>query len=415
MKLDPEVCLKCKGRLWCGLKRCPLLARQDAFVKVKDKIKNIKEDFSTKTNSVFIGRIGYPNINLGILTPVIEKEDIDNPRAWAASNKDIQEIIDMRSSLINSRKKQRKTEIGNDYKVISVQEMVLSNKPVSVEVLLKDKPKLNMNITPFSAPFGPNANLKKFRLEENPKIKKQVEKYYYDYDAKAQDAVQELYTRGIDENFLSKAISIGSFGLKTNRKLVPTRWSITAVDDAIGKYLIERIKDKSFTENTAYFGGHLGNYYIAMFFEGEWSFELFEMYMPKTDWNISSEIKYTTDYEGYFGRKTYAENCTGGYYAARLGVLEKLSDDNKQASVLLIRIITPEYYAPLGVWVVREAVRKAVRTNPIKFANDKLMINYAKAIMKKKFGINEFQSEKIFKESKLIDKRKHQKKITSFF
>ena len=39
-----------------------------------------------------------------------------------------------------------------------------------------------------------------------------------------------------------------------------------------------------------------------------------------------NKARFTTDYEPYTGRKTYAENCVGGYYAARLPILEKLKD-----------------------------------------------------------------------------------------
>jgi len=55
---------------------------------------------------------------------------------------------------------------------------------------------------------------------------------------------------------------------------------------------------------------------------------------------------------------------SGGYYAARLPVLEYLREKRGQASVLVIREIKPSYYAPLGVWVVEEGVRKALKSKP---------------------------------------------------
>jgi hypothetical protein len=36
----------------------------------------------------------------------------------------------------------------------------------------------------------------------------------------------------------------------------------------------------------------------------------------------------------------------------------------RKASVIVIREIKPEYYAPLGVWVVEEGVRKALMRKP---------------------------------------------------
>ena len=66
------------------------------------------------------------------------------------------------------------------------------------------------------------------------------------------------------------------------------------------------------------------------------------------------------DYEFYNGRKEYVKNTAGAYYAVRLAVLEKLLELKEQYSVLVVREILPEYFVPLGVWVVREGARKAL-------------------------------------------------------
>jgi hypothetical protein len=60
----------------------------------------------------------------------------------------------------------------------------------------------------------------------------------------------------------------------------------------------------------------------------------------------------------------------------------------QQASVLALRIITDDYYAPLGVWVVREAVRKAMESEPIVFDGNKRLLHYAKTVAQKKFGVD---------------------------
>jgi len=49
---------------------------------------------------------------------------------------------------------------------------------------------------------------------------------------------------------------------------------------------------------------------------------------------------------------TYAENCAGGYYAARLLILQYLNSIKRQASVIALRIETPTYWAALGVWLM---------------------------------------------------------------
>jgi len=38
-------------------------------------------------------------------------------------------------------------------------------------------------------------------------------------------------------------------------------------------------------------------------------------------------------------------------------VLEYLNSIQRQAQVLILRNVRPEYWAPLGVWIIRETVR----------------------------------------------------------
>ena len=73
----------------------------------------------------------------------------------------------------------------------------------------------------------------------------------------------------------------------------------------------------------------------------------------------------TQDFEGFNGRKAYAFNVTGGYYAMRLPLTEYLEKIKRQATVIMFREVRPEYYAPLGVGIVRETARRTF-TNPPK-------------------------------------------------
>ena len=104
-----------------------------------------------------------------------------------------------------------------------------------------------------------------------------------------------------------------------------------------------------------------------MLFPNVWSYELFEIYLPRSSWNPSQEIKASTDYENYYGRKTYASNVTGAYYTARLVVCEYLEKIKKQAPCLVFREERPEYNAPLGVGILRELGRDAFLRQPEKF------------------------------------------------
>jgi len=179
----------------------------------------------------------------------------------------------------------------------------------------------------------------------------------------------------------------------------------------IAKHLLDEIRDYHPSDYLAYFGSYLGNYYLILLFPEIWSYELFEMYMPRASWNISEKIEYTTDYEPYEGRKTYAENCAGGYYSVRLAVLEHLKKIKRQASCLVIRFITGEYAVPLGVWVTREAARKAMNRKPIEFASRELMLMYANALISKKFNYN---LDEVLDKSIMLRNLKEQKKVFDF-
>ena len=406
-------CLKCKGRdpaRFCGRTFCPLIAKSMARFNVEKKL--TKSDFFGASPAPFIGHYGYPNLNVGVLSPPDQPENIseyDAPRFWAEHNYQIPQIINFRSELINSRFNAHVKDTNNFIEI--AQEVGMASKPVDIEINLKDKPQFRVKTDSFTAPMGPNAKLKKADITSNPKISSKVEKVVSDTDLKANPAITYLYDKGFDENFLSKLLSVGTLGLKYNRKLVPTRFSITAVDDMIGKELINKIKNHSTSNYLAYFGSYLGNYYLVLLFPEIWSYELFETYMPHASWNIAKEINYTTDYENYHGRKNYAESTAGGYYASRVSILEKLNQLKRQASILCLRFITGEYATPLGVWCVREATRKAMNNKPIEFSSKEMMLNYAKHLVKKKFN---FDLYKILNNSILLKNMKQQSKLTNF-
>jgi hypothetical protein len=220
----------------------------------------------------------------------------------------------------------------------------------------------------------------------------------------ATDGLKELHNKGFDEYYLTKVFSVGNLGLETNKKLVPTRWSITAVDDTLGKEIIKEIKDYTInSEYQLYIGGHLGNNYLIMFLPEIWSYELFEM--------MTSSTESMHDHENYHGRKNYAEETAGGYYAARFSILQKLKSNKRQATVIALRLVTSDYWAPLGVWVVREAVKKAVGNTPIKFSTKEEMIKYAITFAKKQFN---YDLTPMIKNSELLRQIRTQKKISDY-
>lgn len=401
-------CIRCKGRdpSICGRTYCPIMVKIGAQKKVNIEA---KQDFFGQSPNVFVGRFGYPHVNVGVLS-VEHYEEHDNPLLWSKENYDIATIINLRSSLVNSNFKAQITGFKERFMEMS-KEVGMAEKPVDVEIGLSKKPVFSLSFNQDTMPHGPNVELKKARITENPKIPGIVDKVADDTDLKASLAINELYKKEIDEHYLTRLLSIGTLGLKKQRKLVPTRWSITAVDDTLAKSMIKEVKDYNLHDYAVFFGSHLGNYYVAIFFPEVWSYELFETYVGKSTWHDSEEVTTMTDYEGYDGRKDYASNTVGGYYAARLAVLEYLKKVKRQSSVLLLRFITGEYYAPLGVWVVREATRKALANKPLVFDSRDLMLKYVQGLVKKRFGLN---VEPILRQSILLSNVKTQRKLGEF-
>lgn len=403
-------CIKCKGRGFCGRHSCPIYTKQTAQFNVRKRLP--ERSFTSASPAPFIGRYGYPNVNVGVLAPSEKEEkawEYDAPRHWAQKGYSIPDIVGFRSSLINSSEKLDVKDQGRFHEICK--EVAIARKPVDVELDIKRRPTFSVRLDSHAPPVGPRAELEKAQITENPKVNRHLEKAVDDTDQSSASAMTELYSKGVDENQLSKVLSVGALGLRNRRKMVPTRWSITAVDDQLGKDILERVKENRTLDCTAFFGGYLGNYYLILMFPDIWSYELFEAYMPKASWNQGDTVDFSTDHEPFAGRKGYAENCAGGYYAARLPIIEKLRNMKRQASVLAIRIITGEYTTPLGVWVCREAAKKALQQRPIGFADEDLMLNYARILVKKRFG---YDIGEILSKSVLLKEKKAQAKLTGF-
>ncbi len=316
-----------------------------------------KKSFSGKTPNVLIGSYGYPEVNVGALVDEENNTTIDNPKFLAKTNNDINDILRQRQSLINSQLKVKVKQVKNKF-AEQTQDIAKSALPVETEVELQKPLSMHTSFYDQAMPHGPSALLKKLDITSNPKIPHQIESATSDTDVKAETAMSELGKKGFDEYYLTRLLSTGTLGKE--RKIVPTKWAITAVDDAIAKELRTEILQFSDMNYTLFTGNYLGNYYVILMIPGDWSFELIEYVNKDTIYNQGNEVIVGQDHEFAQGRKKYATNTTGGYYAARLPILQFLKRKKRQARVIVFRTITKEYTVPLGVWVVREGVRNSL-------------------------------------------------------
>ena len=353
-----SLCIRCKGKGLCG-KSCKILNK---FI---DNAPKPKLHFSGKSApELFVGRVGYPYINSGILTPS-ENDNISNfatAEEWSSNNFSVENVLRLRGQLIYGKSKMN---IKAESKLKQVtQELALSSNPVSVEVFLKKKPTFQFTVDKVFQPMTNPAPLDKAILEENPKVTKKVDYLTSDYDIKATTAIEELYKSNIKVDHLQKLLSVGLLGTKIKRRMVPTRWSITATDDTISKQQLEKIRYyQEINQITLFSGDFVGNYIEALLLPGRFSFEAIEAWLSGSTFSKNA-TEFSQDHEGFNGRKKYAFEVTGGYYAMRLPLTEYLTKIKRQATVLVFREIRPEYYAPLGVGIVRETTRRAFSNQP---------------------------------------------------
>jgi len=78
---------------------------------------------------------------------------------------------------------------------------------------------------------------------------------------------------------------------------------------------------------------------------------------------------------------------------------------------LVVRLETPSYWAGLGVWVVRESVRKALERGEMKFNSREEFLDSIKKIAKIKF---DFSISQVLVKSKILNLIKTQKKLGDF-
>lgn len=374
--MNGKLCIKCKGKGLCGRPRCPILEKFKSFQSIAPVISG-DSVFGASPPALFVGSYGYPRVSAGPLIPPLAKDSeasiFEDPSSWA--NMQIEDIISMRSRLVraNTNLHVKDARSKENPLLLKAQELALSKKPVDTEAWFFKAPKQELKFDSVLTPMGPSGLVKNFELAENPNVPRKVDYLVYDTDALAKDAVLELYKGDIPAEHITRLLSIGLLGKE--RKIVPTRWSITAVDDMAGKELTARIKDFTWIPEIQLFSGtHFGNHFEILILPRAYSFEIIEIWLPKAVWSGESSW-IGEDSEDHEGKKGYS-SLAGGYYAARLPVLEYLTEIQRQASVFVLREITPDYWAPLGVWVVREGMRNALRNPPIKFDSLEAAVSY---------------------------------------
>jgi len=357
--------------------------------------------------SVFVSSYAYPPLFSPLQT---DSAILDHPEKWAG--KAIDDIIRYKLSLIRGTHSIHvKTNLNSDRYIQSFQELTMATRSTEIEVAFERKPKLNLEELASRTTsdsdtihFGMASKIEGLKLPSDISSDKKIEKAFYDNDLKAIEAINYLYEEGIEISKISKILSLGMIGIQKNRKLVPTKWSISAIDQIISSELIKKTNTfRSFDLIRIYKYMHLGNYYSIILIPDELlSFEMHEGWIDK-----KGDAQIETDSEDARGLKNYPK-IGGSYFAARLAVIEFLNNQKRSASVIILREIHPEYILPVGVWQIREGIREALRMNATKFDTLDMALSFACDNLT--ISKNEW-----IENSSLIRTRKSQGRITDYF
>ncbi|MGC8850853.1 MAG: Nre family DNA repair protein [Candidatus Micrarchaeia archaeon] len=311
--------------------------------------------------SVFVGRFGYPKVFVGPLIPPQSGDTTiyDAPEKWIPANKTQEEITRFRLGLVRGK---TAVNVRDSSRLVELmREIALSKTSPEVEAVFERKP-MGSFLSEDSLPFGPSAPLKQVRVWST-KFDEKLEKMSRDTDATASTAIIELYYKKAPASAIMRALSVGALGLEKNRKLVPTRWSITAVDSTLSAHFLETLRELPLLEEClVYEHAALSQKYVVILFPSNWQYDWVESFFPR---DSSEKIMVFGDGEKYDPKKEYS-SVGGCYYSARLAIAEKLRSQGRQAGAIVLREAYSDY-VPLGVWSVRENVRAALRQQPKKF------------------------------------------------
>lgn len=360
MKPAASLCVMCKAtKRLCGLDFCPILTKINTRHFVLPKLST---EVAGPSNEVFVGSHGYPFLAIG---PLVGIDQIPVPPNLLYKM-DYDRIISHRMQFVRGKQFLSVTERARR----DIQEIALSTRPVDSEMELTKKPVVASAFSSELQPMGPSAPIKQFRQTENPKIPGKVDSLIEE-NLLAVDALRELIQNGFDNYYITNIFATGLLGKKNARKLVPTKWSITATHDIIAKQKMQQIREfPQINEITVHRHYSLGNAYTVILMPGSWEFENFESWSPNSIWAKDTKDAITTiEREGYFGRSDYAEKQVGGYYASRYSVVEYLHEQRKQAKVIVMREIDETYIVPIGVFQVQEGVKAALNAPGSRFGS----------------------------------------------
>jgi len=400
----------------CQVRSCPLMERWTGLVSAENL--QGRSAYGPSPPSLFVGSYGYPSVDLGPLMTPGDVDDaglLDQPPSW--TDMELGDVLAMRSGLVRGNATVEVTDaqdLHDPTRALDVtRELAMAERPAHTELTFDKRVDVDLEpvVAGSSAPTGPSLTLEQAQLAENPRVPRRVDQIVGDTDARATTGAWELFERGVDAYHVQQLLAAGLLGRARDRRFVPTRWSITATDDMLSRRLLDTVRDRQHLGQVRLHQATVhGNRFHVLLVPGAWSFEMVEAWLvpePASEGGPPKRrLQVLADEEGYDGRTGYADDITGAYYAARLAVAEHLVDLGRQAEALVLREITDDYYAPAGVWVIREGVREALDAG----ARTPDDLEHALDLVEQDTRLGVAWDE----HSSLVDRRRHQTRLEAF-
>jgi len=351
-----------------------------------------KQVYSKPFNLVY--ESNYPSLIIGPgIYNNINDAKSNNPKDWITQKTTNieQNRIKQVFAYKNYSKNQAKTPNKD---ILEIQHLIKSEKETELEINILNK-KINIS-DKISGINNKGMILNKIKIVDNIKVSKPIDKITNDTQLKSKDAIIEFYDKTKDPYKIEQLLSMGLLGLKKDRIFVPTRWSITCIDDTLGKNIFPKIENNPIIDK---FKMHklefYDNTFYVIFMPYSWGFEMVE---------YKNQELISIDFEINKPKKEYAYQVTGAYYAARLMVLDYLEKIQKCARVIVLRDIKPTYNSK-GVWVIREAVKEALKKEEKLFDDLNDLIKFINLDLKLSW---------ILKKSEILKQIKFQKRLFDF-
>ena len=160
------------GNKGFGVKRSDIVyrhMRDPALLRYYYRVKMLSltsktELVGSSPTDLFIGRFGYPYVNIGPLVPPEfgDTSILGTPERWHSMS--IEDIVGMRSKLVRGLYRTKVQNVENGRIEELVRDLALAERPAEAELSFSSKPFVKMTLKDEVEPFGPSARIRQFDL-----------------------------------------------------------------------------------------------------------------------------------------------------------------------------------------------------------------------------------------------------------